>query len=212
MSLITDRDLAVIEPSVFTAAAGAATNVLTATDAGVSGTTLTSATSDFAAPHVTLGHVVVFDSEVLEVVSRLGTTQLEVSRPRASAEGDKIVPASASNKTIKINTFARLIELTQTSLLAVLGVAADDPARPLTVDEILNPEPLARLIVLRTLERAFGIALSLDPEDASLDARRARYAALANEAAAATAVLLDFDGDGEPDETRHLQMAVLRRA
>ena len=211
MSLITDRDLAVIEPSVFTAAAVAGTNLLTAIDAGVSGTTLTSATSDFAAPDIGFGHVVIFDSDVLEVVSRLATTQLEVSRPRAKVADDKIAPPAASDKTIKINTFARLIDLTQTNLLAALGVEADDPVQPLTAGDILNPEPLARLLALRTLERAFGIALSLDPDNPSLEARRAQYALLAGEAAATTAVLLDFDGDGEADETRHLQVAVLRR-
>lgn len=212
MPLITDRDLAVIEPGVFTAASGAATNLLAAADAAVTGTTLTSATSDFAALDITLGHVLVFDGDVLEVVSRLATTQLEVSRPRASTTGDKITPTPASDKTIKIITFARLIGLTQAGLLAALGIATDDPAQPLTIDDVLNPEPLANLIALRTLERAFGIALSLDPESASLDARRAQYAARANEAAAATAVLLDVDGDGEPDEIRHVQIAVLQRA
>lgn len=211
MPLISDRDLAVIEPSAFTAAAAAATNLLTAVDADVAGTTLTSASSDFAALDIGLGHVITFDGDVLEVVSRLATTQLEISRPRAAIDEDKIAPPAAEDKTIKINTFARLIDLTQTNLLAALGVEADDPAQPLSVDEIINPQPLARLIAYRTLERAFDIALSLDPDDQSLEARRAQYALLANQAAATTAVLIDSDGDGEADQTRHLQVAVLRR-
>src|SRR5688572_23108078 len=106
MSLITDRDLLLVEPSVFTAAAtAAATNILTATDAAVAGTTLSSATSDFAAAGIDEAHVAVFDGEALEIIARLSATQLDISRPRAALTDAKIAPIAGSNKTLKVNTF-----------------------------------------------------------------------------------------------------------
>lgn len=211
MPLITDLDLLRIEPTVFLAAASAGTILLTATDAAVAGTTLSSATSDFAAAAIDAGHAAIFDGEALEIVSRLSTTELEVSRPRDKNAADKISPVAASNKTVKVNSFARLIERTELDLLAALGVRDDQPAQPLTADELINPEPLANVLALRVLARAFAAAAALDPEDATLADRAAMYAGQANHAAASVAVLLDLDGDGEADATRHLTVAALRR-
>jgi hypothetical protein len=211
MPLITDLDLLRIEPTVFSAAASAGTNLLTATDAAIAGTTLSSASSDFAAAAIDAAHVAIFDGEALEVVSRLSATELEVSRPRDKSATDKISPASASNKTVKVNSFARLIERTQLDLLQALGVHDDEQSLPLTADEVINPEPLASVLTLRVLARAFAAAAALDPDDATLAGRAALYAAQANHAAASVAVLLDLDGDGEADATRRLSVAALRR-
>lgn len=213
MSLITDRDLLLIEPGVFlVAAAAAATNLLIVTDASVSGTTLTSASSDFATAEVDAGHVAVVDDEALEIVQRLAATQLDVSRPRGKTDDPKIAPAAGSGKTLKINSFARLIEHVQSDLLHALGMREDDPQQPLDEGDIVNPQPVAQVIALRVLERAFAMALAEDPNDQSLAQRAALYAQVASQRAATTAVLLDLDGDGEADATRHLSVAVLNRA
>ena len=212
MPLITDRDLLLVEPSVFTAAATAsATNILTATDAAVAGTTLSSATSDFAAAEIDAAHVAVFDGEALEIISRLSATQLDISRPRAASTDVKIAPTAGSNKTLKVNTFARLIDRTQRDLLQALGMRDDDPELPLDADDVVNAADLGHVLALRVLSRAFAAAVALDPETASLADRAALYAAQADAAAASLAVLIDTDGDGIADQTRHLNVAVLKR-
>ncbi len=211
MSLIADVDLLLIEPSVFTAAAAASTNLLTVADAAVSGTVLSSASSNFATAGIDEGHVAVVGDEALEIVERLANTQLDVSRPRASSSDEKIVPSAGTGLTLKINSFARLIDQTQNDLFQALALREDDPDLPLDESDIVNPAPLARLIALRTIERGFALASALDVEDDSLSGRAAHYAALAGEVADSLAVLLDPDGDGQADESRHVRVSVLRR-
>jgi hypothetical protein len=212
MALITDRDLLLIEPGVFTAAAVAATNLLTVTDGDVSGTTLTSASSDFATLEIDEGNVALVDDEALEIVQRVSATELDVSRPRRTETDEKIAPESGTGRTLRINSFARLIDQTQGDLLQALGMHADDPRQPLDAGDIVNPQPLANMLALRVIARAFGLAAALDGDNASLAARAALFAERADEAAASTAVLLDLDGDGEADATRFAQVAVLRRS
>ena len=211
MPLITDRDLLLIEPTAFTAAAAAATNIITVADAAVSGTTLSSATSDFAAAGVDAAHVAVFDGDALEIVSRLSATQLDISRPRASIDDEKIAPPAGSNKTLKINSFARLIDRTQKELLWSLGMHADDPVQPLNADNIINSLALKQAIALRVLAQAFAAASAIDLDSDSLLARSLLYGARGLAAVASLYVHVDLDGDGTADEKRYLNAATLRR-
>lgn len=212
MSLLTDRDLLRIEPTAFVAAAPAATMLLTTADAAVAGTTLTSATADFAAAGIDASHVALFDVDALEVVSRLSATELEVSRPRATSDDAKIAPTAASDKNLKIHTFARLIARTQAELLQALSIDGDDPQLPLEEGAIVNPAAIAGVLALRVLQRAFAIAAALDPGDLTLAERAAMFASQARAAAAGAVVWLDLDGDGEADQARRLNVASLRRA
>jgi len=62
--LITDRDLLALDPTAFltTGAGGVATSLYSSSDAGVSGSTLTSAAADFATRGITVGHVAVVNA------------------------------------------------------------------------------------------------------------------------------------------------------
>ncbi len=202
---------------MFTSASAAATNVLTADDAAVSGTTLSSAMSDFAAADINAGHVAVFDGDALEVLSRLSETTLDVSRPRAWNMGDaaKIAPEQASDKSLKIHTFARLIERTQHELLQSLGITSDDDdsagmAMP-AIEAVINQTTLKRLLAMRTLERAFAAAAALDPDDLSLLARAALYREAFRSAAASAVLQIDAAGDDVPDQLLSLATATLWR-
>src|SRR6185503_4774975 len=96
MLLITDRDLLIMEPSVFTHAGEIATRLATATDGAVSGTALTSASSDFEAAGIAANNVAVIAGAPVEVVNRVQATELEVSLPRATADDAKIAPGDGS--------------------------------------------------------------------------------------------------------------------
>lgn len=215
MPLITDRHLLIIEPNVFTSAAAASTIVLSADDAAVSGTTLSSALSDFDAADINSGHVAVFDGDALEVISRLSATTLDVSRPRAWSMGDdaKIMPEQTSDKSLKVPTFARLIERTQYELLQSLGIAGDDDSTEMTaLESVLNPTMLKRLIAMRTLERAFAIAASLEPDDPSLHALAAIYREAFRAVAASATIVIDSASGQTADVLRSLATTTLWRA
>lgn len=212
MSTITsDRDLLVIEPSLFIGAAAAGTTLLTTSDAAVAGTRLTSASADFVTQQIDNGHVAVVNGVVIEIVERIQATELDVSLPRASQEDQKIAPGDGSGLALQIISFARLIDQVQNSILGALGIDPDDPVRPLEVSSILNPSEVGTMIALRTIQLAFEAASALAPTDASLANRAALYQRRAAEAMRQTAAAIDLDGDGRPDTTRRLDAVVFVR-
>jgi hypothetical protein len=211
MPLIADVDLLLIEPSLFIDGAAASTNLLTVTDGEVSGTALSSASADFVAANVDVGHVAVINGEALEILDRVSGTQLHVSRPRVQSTDDPIPPPDSTGQTLAINTFARLIDQTQRDLFQILALREDDPDLPLDEDEIVNVGPVGRLIALRTIERGYALASAADVDDGALAARARHYTDLADKFAMSLTVLLDLDGDGRADATRGACVTVLLR-
>ena len=211
MSLITDIELIRIEPSIFIDAPNAATTLLSAADGAVSGTTLTSAGSDFAAAGIDAGHVAVVGNEAIEIDERLSATTLAVSRPRTSSTEEKIDPTQGTGLAITVRTFARLIEEEQLMILAALGENPTDPDAPIEESQILNVADIGRLIALRTIAQAFAVAAAADPSDLSLAQRWNVYRSRARQAMHHTAVRLDFDGDGIADATRRVDIVIFTR-
>lgn len=212
MALIDDRDLLIREPSLFLDASSVATSVLSATDGIVSSGTLFSSSSDFEAPGIELGHVVVVNGEALEVVSRTDPTRIVVSRPRLLTTDLQIEPDTGSALNLEVLTFARLIAEVQAWVLGAFGIDASDPVTPLDETAILNPEEVESLIALRTLARAFTAASAIAPTDSSLSQRATLYAGLAAEARRQAKAVIDLDGDGIADATRHLDVVSLSRS
>ena len=211
MLLITDRDLLIMEPSVFISAGEIATRLASATDGVVAGTGLTSATSDFEASGVAANNVAVIAGTPVEVVNRIQATQLDISLPRAAADDDKIAPGDGSSLAIEVLTFERLIQQVQQSILLDFGVDPTDPVRPLDELSLLNPQAVGSLIALRTIHHAFAAAAARNPTDQSLAARASLYARLASSALRQTSCVFDLDGDGRPDTTRRLDVVTLVR-
>lgn len=212
MALIDDRDLLIREPSLFLDASSVATSVLSATDGIVSSGTLFSSSSDFEASGIELGHVVVVNGEALEVVSRADPTRIVVSRPRLLTTDLQIEPDTGSALNLEVLTFARLIAEVQAWVLGAFGIDASDPVTPLDETAILNPEEVEPLIALRTIAQAFAAASALAPTDSSLSQRATLYAGLAAEARGQTKAVIDLDGDGIADATRHLDVVSLSRS
>jgi len=210
MSLITDRDLLLIEPSAFLHAAAAATKVLSAADAVIAGTTLSSASSDFVAGGITAGQVAVVAGEALEIVVRLSATSLTVSRARRP--GDAVIaPAPGTGLALAVWTFNRLIDDVEARLLESMRIDPEDAAAPLDAGAILNAQAVGRLISLLVTEQAFKAAAAHAPTDESLAERAALHARRALSARHATLAVLDLDGDGIADATRRFNNCALLR-
>lgn len=212
MALIDDRDLLIREPSMFLDASNAATSLLSTTDGAISGTTLTSADSDFVTMGIELGHVIVVNGEALEVVSRADANRLVVSKPRASTVDVQIEPGDGSTLSLEVITFARLIAEVEAWVLGAFGIDSADPVTPLDETAILNPQEIEPLIALRTIAKAFAAASALAPTDSSLSQRAVLYADLASDARRQAKVVIDLDGDGIADATRHIDVISLSRS
>ena len=212
MALIDDRDLLIREPSLFLDASSVGTSVLSEADGVVASTTLTSASSDFVTASIDLGHVIVVDGEALEVISRTDATNLVVSRARALVTDARIAPGDGSALSLEVITFTRLIAEVQAWVLGALGIDASDPVTPLDETAILNPAEVEPLIALRTIAQVFAAASAIAPTDASLTQRATLYAGLAADARRQAKAVIDLDGDGIADATRHLDVVSLRRS
>jgi hypothetical protein len=211
MALITDVDLLRIEPTLFTDTADVATVLHEATDGSLTGTTLTSPGSDFAARDVGAGRVAVLKGEPVEVVSRQGATQLTVSRPRPDDEAPLIDPTAGSALSITVPTFDRQIARIEAWLLASLGFDTTGVGLGVDPAAILNPDDLGRLIALETITRVLQAAAALDPTDESLKLRADVYLAERAAARLSTEVILDLDGDGTADATRRVNVVAMAR-
>lgn len=211
MTMITDRDLLLIEPNLFSNALGLATLLVDVTDGNVSGTSLTSADSDFASMGIDAGHVAVIDGETTEVVDRVSATELTISLPRVTAEDPLIAPAPGSDLSVKVPTFGRQITLSRGWVLGSLGIEIDDEGFPLDESVLLNATEIEKLIALETIARLSNLVAALDPTDQSLAEVATHYAGELTAARHRTQAVLDLDGDGVADASRRVCVATLIR-
>ncbi len=211
MVLTTDRDLLIHEPSVFIDASSIATSLLSAADGSVTGTRLTSASSDFQAAGIDAGHVIVIGTQATEVVTRVDPTNLDVSRPRAALTEVKIPPGDGATLSIDVRTFGRMIAEVEAWILGALGIDPADPTLPLDETAILNPGDIQEVVALRTIAQAFAAASARAPTDASLVDRATLYSQRAVEVRRQTKAVLDLDADGIADAIRHIDVVSLQR-
>jgi len=209
--LINDVSLLRLDPRVFLDAAGQADVIIDGADGVVSGTTLSSAGSDFAARGVDAGHVVVVSNVPVEVEDRTGATTLSVSRPRADDAASLLPPPPGTGLSFSVRTFARLIALERAWALGALGL--EPPAIDDEIDEnaILDPAPIERLIAQRVVHRAYARAAAANPADPAIALAAAEHRRLAMLAAQQARAVLDLDGDGVPDATRRISVVTLTR-
>jgi hypothetical protein len=211
MPLINDRDLLLLEPQLFIGGELAATVLRNVTDGVVSGTTITSASSNFTSLAIDFGHAGSIDDLPCEVVSRISSTQLSVSAPRAGTGDPLIEFAAGGSQRLKIVSFKRLIDVAESWVLGALGLDADDPMQPLETSAILNLEAVKHLIAVRTIQQGYAAAAALGPGDASLKERAAFYAVQLDSAKRSTEIYLDLDGDGKADCVRRLDSITFLR-
>lgn len=212
MSLIVDRDLMVLEPSVFVDATSVGTLLASGTDGIVSASSLASAGVNFETRGVTENHVATVAGEVLEVLARPSTNTLTVSRPRMTANDDPVLPTSGSSLSFSVTTFERQIAEAQAWALGALGIDPQDTVKPLDETAVVNVDELDKIIALRTICDVFAMAAARLTSNQTLTQRRDLFRERLRRAVAQTSVLLDLNGDGVADASRRLNTIVLARS
>ncbi len=212
MSILSNLELMRVEPRLFTDAADSGLTLVVASDAVVSDTDLTSASSDFLATGVTTGDVVVVAGEAIEITSVDTATQLSTSRRRLSDASPVLKPSPGTGLSMSIISFQPLIDRVQGQLLAAAGIDPLHPTHPLSLSDVTNPDDLKPLLATRVAATALARASAVAPTDDSLAALAAFYRPLADEAARFATIMVDLDGDGQADEARRLSAMLLMRA
>jgi len=210
MALATDRDLLVLEPNVFRDVAFAAQTRVTAEDAALSGTVLSSASSSFVAGGVDQGAVAVVGTASLEVAERLSETSLSVSIVRAEPEMPLIPPAAGSGLHLRVSTFDVQIAESESRVVRALGLQTLEDQSD-AESTLLAEAGIVRLVSLGALELVFAAASShTEPSDPNW-ARSSWYRQRARDELRRVRARLDTDGDGVADRVRRVQPARLVR-
>ena len=199
-----DRDLLTLEPNLFTDVALQSQRLLDATGT-IAGTTLTITGADAAAVNISSGHVALVAGVPLEVLSRISSTQLEVSRLRATPEDPAIPPAAIAGAAVSISTFAPQIALVHAQLLRMAGIepGSQRPGAPVESD-VTNPHSLRLAEALGALQLIWSAAAALAGPDSAASQRARLYAQRFNTERSRILVALDLDNDGQPDAARRL--------
>lgn len=213
MTFATDRDLLVLEPSLFRDVGWSAQRVVEASGVTVSGTTLTSAGSDFVAAGVTAGHVALVNGAALEVVARLSATQLTVSRVREEANGGAIAPGATTGATLVVMTFRPQLSVAHAQVMRALGIEPGSAAQIGEVGEtsIVNPGSLTRVEALGALHAILASASAMGGEHSAMWAKAQMYLERFREERQRVAALIDLNGDGVADATRRMNVLRLER-
>ncbi len=209
-----DRDLITLEPNLFSDVALQSQRLLDATGS-ITGTTLTLTGADAALVGVTTGHVVLVSGGggvALEVLSRTSSTQLEVSRLRATPDDAAIPPAPATGAPVTIATFIPQIAIVHAQLLRMAGIepGAQRPGAPVEAS-VTNGDSLRLVESLGALQMIWSAAAALAGPESAAAQRSRLYAQRFNAERARVLVALDLDADGEPDAARRLNASRMVR-
>jgi hypothetical protein len=218
MSFSTDRDLLALEPNLFRDVAWSAQTRLSASDASIASTTLTSASSNFTDAKIAPGMVALVNDAPLEVLSVESDTTLTISRLRDAPNDDAIPPLPvASGGALRIATFGPQRAIVHRQLLAALGLdpaPADeepDSSRP-HAGNVVNTHDLALLESLGALHLILSSAAALVGESSTLWTKAALYRDRFDHARRRLGAHLDLDSDGVADAIRHITVLHLTRA
>jgi hypothetical protein len=163
------------------------------------------------------GHVVHLANEAqgvdgyYEVLSVESETELMAGL--VGGHGDEWVPLpAATDLAFDIHTFDPQHEEAREALLARFGLAVDaaDPAADLE-RWIFHRRTLRRASVALVLATLYRGQATDGPEASGLARKADHYAGLYEDEVAKARLVLDRDGDGRPDDVRHLSSHRLRR-
>lgn len=209
MAFATDRDLLVLEPNLFRDIAFASQLLASGTDGAVSGTSFTSASADFAAAGVAVGHIVRLDELAVEVVEVVSSTQLTISLLRARADDAPVPAPPGASIPYVVRSFLPQLEMLHRQVMRAAGIEPDgagEPSDAATVEDVLNGDEIALVEALGALESIFASAASMLADEPYLRLRAASYRDRFSSIRQRARVRLDLDGDGVVDVVRHLNI------
>ncbi|MEM8758492.1 MAG: hypothetical protein AAGF47_12020 [Planctomycetota bacterium] len=175
--------------------------------ASISGGLAVASGEDFAADGVGTGSVASFNEASYEVLVVVLGDRLALSRLRADPDDPVINPPDFSSAVVEVTSFAPQLGVVHRQVLRMLGIDPSDP-RDDALDEtaVLNPGALVRLECLGALHLIFAAATASAVGSGVGGAGYAQRASMYRERFAAersrVSVLIDTDGDGEPEATR----------
>lgn len=205
-----DRDLLILEPALLRDAGWAGQRTLSV-NATLAGTTLTLASGSFADAGVEAGSIALFDGLAVECTAVTGPTTATVSLLRARRESNPVPPPAASNRPLRVYSFAPQRELVHRAVLTMIGVDPDGVG-PLTESSVTNPGDLVRLEALGTLEVIYAGADPAAGAPVAHQHRAAMYRQRFHEERARVCAFIDLDADGIPDCRRSLSVFNLTRS
>jgi hypothetical protein len=206
MEFASDRDLAILEPSVYRDVAWQALTLCTGI-AQVGDTILeaTTADADFTSLPLGAGNVVLIGGFVCEVLSLLDVHVIVVSKLRASSDTPAIPIAALSNSPFVIRSFRPQIAWAHAALMAMAGL------KPGEEQKVMNPADACRLEALLALSIVYTGAGALETTAGMYTSRGAMYRRRFMEERGRTMLLIDHDGDGQADEQRLLHAGKMSR-
>jgi hypothetical protein len=204
--LTSDRDLLAIDPALLRSIAWLGQRLSTGV-CSVNSTTLTASTSDtdFVAANIQPGHILTIDDVSYEVIARISSTTLTVSRIRSQSTGASLPLGTLTDRPYAIYTFAPQRSAAESEVLSSLGLtpsSSSPPAGTLTETHITNPLHLVRPIALLTLRHLADAASLTLPSTASVARAATIYMLLFERAARFISAHIDTNNDGLPDLTR----------
>lgn len=214
MAFATDRDLLVLEPGLFRDVGWSAQRVIEASGVSISGTTLTSGSSDFVGAGVTAGHVSLVNGAPLEVVARLSGTQLTVSRLREETVSGAIPPGAMAGATLVVMTFRPQLATAHAQVMRSLGIEPGVAAQIGVLGEgsIVNSAALVRAEALAALHSILASASAMVGDTSALWVKAQMYRERFEEERRRVTALIDLNGDGVADATRRMNVMRLVRA
>jgi len=212
--LATDRDLLVLEPTLFRDLVFPGQRLLkglgTIADTAFE---LTSGDSDLERADIGPGHVLTINGVACEVIERAGPYDAVVSRLRAVETDPFLPPAPTVGGEVVAATFRPQLADATLRVLRMLGLPDAPPTAAAAAEaSITNPAALRRLTALLALEAVFGAAGSLLAATHPANERAAAYARRARAEAAHAVATIDTNGDALPDATRRPTPNPLTRA
>ncbi len=207
MAFSTDRDLLALEPNVFVDVPLVSQQLLRAEDAVVDGTTLSSATSNFAAVDIGAGGVLVASGLTLEVVQRVDAQTLTVSLPRGGVDDPPLAPPLSATVEIAARTFAPQAAAAHARLRQALALAEDASDGPI----LIASEQARYIEVLGTLAEIYRIAQGPLGDNSMFAARQHHYERAFTAAVYGLGVPVDVLGDGTAHQLRHAGTRTFKR-
>jgi hypothetical protein len=219
MGFARDRDIAVVEPSVYRELVWMG-QVMSRGECLCYGTTLEATglpTPDFVDGGVQPGNVVLVGGSVgatFEVMSVAASNVLAISRLRALAEeGAAAVMETKQATPYVIATFQPQLEWVHGQLLEMLGLrrnSVNDPTR-LAASRIKNADELTRLEVYGALQLIYAGAAGLTSAAPQMMAKATYWRGVFQDERQRVVARIDADGDGVADVVRRFNVGQLVR-